>query len=85
MGFKNEQGLQRLGNSLYSSDETPEPSDTARVVQGAIESSKRQRRHRARARDEPHPRLRQLGEIHRNPSTASSVKTSDAYTNPQAA
>ncbi|MEJ0010241.1 MAG: flagellar basal-body rod protein FlgF [Alphaproteobacteria bacterium] len=39
MSFRNEQGLQRLGNSLYTSSEAPEPSESARVVQGAIESS----------------------------------------------
>lgn len=39
MEFANEQGLKRLGNSLYSSEETPQPSETARMVQGAVEMS----------------------------------------------
>jgi flagellar basal-body rod protein FlgF len=39
MEFTNEQALKRLGNSLYSSTETPQPSETARVVQGAVEMS----------------------------------------------
>jgi flagellar basal-body rod protein FlgF len=39
MAFENEQSMKRLGNSLYSSEEEPQVSQTARVVQGAIESS----------------------------------------------
>ena len=39
MSFKDEASMQRLGNSLYSSTEQPTPSDTARVVQGAVEAS----------------------------------------------
>jgi len=39
MEFADEQGMKRLGNSLYSSEETPLPSETARVVQGALETS----------------------------------------------
>ncbi len=37
--FSREQALNRLGNSLYSSEETPQPSQTARVAQGALEGS----------------------------------------------
>ncbi len=37
--FENEQGLSRLGNSLYSASETPKPTQTARVVQGAVQAS----------------------------------------------
>ena len=39
MEFRDEQAMNRLGNSLYSSNETPLPTETSRVVQGAIESS----------------------------------------------
>jgi flagellar basal-body rod protein FlgF len=39
MEFSGEQNLKRLGNSLYSSEETPQPSETARMVQGALEQS----------------------------------------------
>lgn len=39
MEFRDQQAMKRLGNSLYSSEETPLPSETARVVQGAIETS----------------------------------------------
>jgi flagellar basal-body rod protein FlgF len=37
--FANEQALTRFGNSLYGAEETPQPAQTARVVQGAIEAS----------------------------------------------
>jgi flagellar basal-body rod protein FlgF len=37
--FSNEQAMTRLGNSLYDSKAAPQPATTARVVQGAIESS----------------------------------------------
>lgn len=39
MEFTNEQDLTRLGNSLYSAKETPLPSESARIVQGALEGS----------------------------------------------
>lgn len=39
MQFADEQAMKRYGNSLFSSDETPQPSETARVIQGAIETS----------------------------------------------
>ena len=39
MEFANAQALKRLGNTLYSSEETPQPSITAHMVQGALESS----------------------------------------------
>jgi flagellar basal-body rod protein FlgF len=39
MEFDNEQAMQRLGNSLYTTDEQPKPAVTARVMQGAIEGS----------------------------------------------
>lgn len=39
MEFTNEQAMKRLGNSLFSSEETPQPALTARVMQGAIEGS----------------------------------------------
>ncbi len=39
MEFANEQSMRRLGNSLYSASETPQPAQTARVVQGAVEGS----------------------------------------------
>ena len=39
MQFQNEQAMTRLGNNLYTSTETPQPSDTARMTQGALESS----------------------------------------------
>jgi flagellar basal-body rod protein FlgF len=39
MQFNDEQALKRMGNSLYSSDEAPLPSETARIVQGAVETS----------------------------------------------
>ncbi len=39
MEFNDEQAMTRLGNSLYSSTATPVPSETARLVQGAIETS----------------------------------------------
>jgi flagellar basal-body rod protein FlgF len=37
--FQNEQGLTPIGNNLYSTDETPQPSTDGRFVQGAIEQS----------------------------------------------
>jgi flagellar basal-body rod protein FlgF len=37
--FQNEQALNRRGNSLYEAAETPQPAQTARVLQGAIEAS----------------------------------------------
>lgn len=39
MEFADEQKMKRLGNSLYSSTEEPQPSETARMVQGGIEMS----------------------------------------------
>lgn len=39
MEFANEQAMTRMGNNLYTSAETPQPSLTARVTQGALESS----------------------------------------------
>lgn len=39
MEFANQQAMTRMGNSLYASDEAPQASATARVVQGAIEGS----------------------------------------------
>lgn len=39
MEFANEQAMTRLGSNLYTSTETPQPSLTARVAQGALESS----------------------------------------------
>lgn len=39
MEFQNEQRLVRLGNSLYTSSDTPQQAETARVVQGAVEGS----------------------------------------------
>ena len=39
MEFADEQAMTRLGSSLYTTNEAPAPSETARVVQGAIESS----------------------------------------------
>ena len=37
--FKDEQKMERMGNSLYNSKEPPQPPEKARIVQGAIESS----------------------------------------------
>ena len=37
--FKDEQAMKRVGNSLYSAKETPQPSLTARIAQGALEGS----------------------------------------------
>ncbi|MES2983706.1 MAG: flagellar basal-body rod protein FlgF [Pseudomonadota bacterium] len=37
--FKNEQAMKRAGDTLYSAQEQPTPSDTSRVVQGALEGS----------------------------------------------
>ena len=37
--FSDEQGLTRLGNSLYDSKTAPQPALTARVTQGALEGS----------------------------------------------
>lgn len=37
--FSNEQAMKRLGNNLYSSNETPLEQQTTRVVQGALEQS----------------------------------------------
>ncbi len=39
MEFANEQAMTRLGNSLYNATETPQPSLSARMVQGSLESS----------------------------------------------
>lgn len=39
MEFNDPQAMKRLGSNMYSSDETPQPSETARVVQGSLESS----------------------------------------------
>ncbi len=39
MSFKDEAALKRMGNSLYTSSESPEPSLSARMVQGGLESS----------------------------------------------
>lgn len=39
MEFSDEQSMKRLGSSLYSSTEAPAPSESARIVQGALESS----------------------------------------------
>ena len=39
MEFTNQQALKRAGASLFSATETPQPTQTARLVQGAIESS----------------------------------------------
>jgi len=39
MEFANEQAMTRLGNNLYTSTEEPLQSETARVAQGALESS----------------------------------------------
>ena len=39
MEFTNEQAMERLGNSMYTSSEAPQPSLSARMVQGAIETS----------------------------------------------
>jgi len=39
MEFTDEQAMTRLGSNMYTSAETPLPSDSARMVQGAIESS----------------------------------------------
>lgn len=39
MEFANEQAMTRLGNNLYTSTEEPQPTETARVVQGALEGS----------------------------------------------
>lgn len=38
-GFKNERGLVSVGGNLYKAEETPEPQDNSKVVQGAIEQS----------------------------------------------
>ena len=37
--FADEQKLERMGDTLYSSKEEPIPADNSRVVQGAIENS----------------------------------------------
>jgi flagellar basal-body rod protein FlgF len=39
MEFENEQLLQRLNGALFSSDDVPTQSETARVMQGTLESS----------------------------------------------
>lgn len=39
MEFANEQAMKRAGSTLFTAEETPQPSITARMVQGAIESS----------------------------------------------
>lgn len=39
MEFTNEQAMTRLGSNLYTSTEQPLPSETARIAQGALESS----------------------------------------------
>ena len=37
--FKNEAAMQRVGNTLYTAQEVPEPATDSRIVQGAVESS----------------------------------------------
>ncbi len=37
--FKDEQKMTRLGDSLYTTKETPTPAETARLVQGGLQSS----------------------------------------------
>lgn len=37
--FRNEQRMERLGDTLYSANEAPQPAEKARILQGAIESS----------------------------------------------
>jgi flagellar basal-body rod protein FlgF len=37
--FDKEQGLQLIGNNLYSTSETPKPDTDSRIVQGAVEQS----------------------------------------------
>ncbi len=37
--FTNEQAMKRAGNTLFTAEEAPQPSITARMVQGAVESS----------------------------------------------
>lgn len=39
MEFANEQAMKRMGNNLYTSEETPQPSLNARVSQGTLETS----------------------------------------------
>lgn len=39
MEFQNEQAMTRLGNNMYTSAETPQPSESGRVMQGFLESS----------------------------------------------
>jgi flagellar basal-body rod protein FlgF len=39
MEFQDEQKLTRLGNTLYSASETPQPSETAHMAQGVLETS----------------------------------------------
>lgn len=39
MEFANEQAMVRYGNSLYSAEEEPQPSETARIAQGTLEMS----------------------------------------------
>ena len=37
--FKNEQRLERMGNTLYNAKEAPDPAETSRIVQGGVENS----------------------------------------------
>lgn len=37
--FENEQKMKRLGNSLFSSEDTPTPSSKARIIQGSLETA----------------------------------------------
>ncbi len=37
--FRNEQKMERLGNSLYNSKEAPVPAERSRIVQGGLENS----------------------------------------------
>lgn len=39
MEFQNEQAMKQVGGLFFTSEETPQPSETARVVQGALEMS----------------------------------------------
>lgn len=39
MEFKDEQGMKRVGNTMFTTKEAPLPTETSRVVQGAVESS----------------------------------------------
>lgn len=37
--FKNEQKMERMGDTLYRAGEEPEPAELSRIVQGAVENS----------------------------------------------